>query len=150
MDNKTLIKWLNWFYTLEMSQVDLYLNQAKKSSDYYIGNVLLRIAEIEAGHAKIFNNFLVKLGSKPAKIDSLISRITGNIPGHITPLFGTVNFFLYNYMLETIAIKDYKLLLRSLDKKTELQHELANILVDNLIDEDLHRLWFKEQRDSLI
>lgn len=124
MDNKTLIRWLNWFYALEMSQVDLYLNQARNSSDYYIANALLRIAEIEAGHAEILNKFLLKLGTKPAKIDSLISRITGNIPGQITPYLGTVNFFLYNYTLETIAIRDYKYLLRSLDQKKNCRPNL--------------------------
>lgn len=132
-----------------MSQVDLYLNQAKKSNDNYIANVLLRVAEIEAEHAKTFKKFIIKLDSKPAKIDSLISRVTGYIPGQITPLFSTANLFLFNYTLETIAINDYKLFLKFLNTKIKLQRELASLLLKNLIDEDLHRLWFKEQMESL-
>lgn len=149
MDDKTLIKWLNWFYTLEMSQVNLYLNQAKKTNDDYIAHVLLKVAEIEAKHAEMFYNFIRKLGSKPFKLDSLISKIIGHVPGQITPITGTVNLFLYNYTLETIAIADYKKLLSDMEIKSNIHQELAEVLMNNMIEEDFHRLWFKDRRESL-
>ncbi len=150
MNKNTLIKWLNWFYTLEVSQVDLYLSQAKNTEDDYIAHVLLKVAESEAKHAESFSNILNKLGSKPYKIDSLLSYIAGHVPGQITPLTGTVNLFLYNYTLESIAIADYKNLLKKIKPKTELDQDLINILMSNLIDEDFHRNWFKDRRESLI
>ncbi len=150
MNKNTLIKWLNWFYTLEVSQVDLYLTQAKNTEDDYIAHVLLKVAESEAKHAELFSDILNRLGSKPYKIDSLISYIAGHIPGQITPLTGTVNLFLYNYTLETIAIADYKKLLKMIEPKTDLDQDLITILMSNLIDEDFHRIWFKDRRESLM
>ncbi len=150
MNKNTLIKWLNWFYTLEIGQVDLYLSQAKKSEDDYIAHVLLKVAETEASHAELFSDILNRLGNKPYKIDSLLSYITGHIPGLITPLTGTVNLFLYNYTLESIAIADYKNLLKLVEAKTDLEKDLIDILISNLIEEDFHRIWFKDRRESLI
>jgi len=149
MEDSTLIKWLNWFYTLETGQVDLYLSQAKKSKDDYIAHVLLKVAETEANHAEMFNDIIIRMGAKPYKIDSLISYITGHIPGIITPLTGTVNLFLYNYTLETIAIADYKSLLKKINPRTDLHQDLIKILMNNLIEEDFHRIWFKNRRESL-
>ncbi|MFW6287587.1 MAG: demethoxyubiquinone hydroxylase family protein [bacterium] len=149
MKDNTLIKWLNWFYTLEIGQVDLYLTQAKKSEDDYIAHVLLKVAETEARHAELFSDILNRMGTKPYKIDSLISYITGHIPGLITPLTGTANLFLYNYTLETIAIREYKNLIRSIDVKSDLHQDLVNILMSNLIEEDFHRIWFKDRRESM-
>lgn len=149
MNKDKLLKWLNWFYTLEMSQVELYLNQAKKSNDGYIANALLKVAESEAKHAEQFKDIIEKMGSKPLLIGKLASRIIGYIPGQITPLVGTVNLFLYNYTLETIAINDYKLLLNSLDMNSKLEYELATVLFKNMIEEDFHRVWFTESLKRL-
>lgn len=149
MNDATLLKWLNWFYTLETSQVDLYLSQAKKNEDDYITLVLLKIAETESKHAEMFNDIIVRMGARPYKIDAFISYITGHIPGMITPLTGTVNSFLYNYTLETIAIGDYKSLLKKIKPRTDIHQDLINILISNLIEEDFHRIWFKDRRKSL-
>ncbi|MFW6035840.1 MAG: demethoxyubiquinone hydroxylase family protein [Halothermotrichaceae bacterium] len=149
MKDSTLIKWLNWFYTLEMGQVDLYLSQAKKSEDPYIAHVLLKVAEVEASHAELFSDILKRMGSRPYMIDSLLSYITGHIPGLITPITGTTNLFLYNYTLETIAIADYKMLLKKIEPVTDLHQDLINILMSNLIEEDFHRIWFKDRRESM-
>lgn len=149
MNDSKLILWLNWFYTLEVGQVDLYLSQAKKSEDPYIANVLLKVAETEARHAELFSDILRRMGTKPNKVDALLSYIAGHIPGMVTPLTGTVNLFLYNYTLETIAMKDYKMLLKKVKPETDLHQDLINILISNLIEEDFHRIWFKDRRKSL-
>ncbi|MEJ6950356.1 demethoxyubiquinone hydroxylase family protein [Natronospora cellulosivora (SeqCode)] len=150
MNENTLIKWLNWFYSLEVGQVDLYLSQAKKSEDEYISRVLLKTAETEVKHAELFSDIINRMGYKPYKIDILISYITGHIPGLITPLVGTVNFFYYNYMIETLAMADYKKLLKMIEPKSDLYQDLINMLMNNLIEEDYHRVWFKDRRESLI
>lgn len=149
MDDNILLKWLNWFYSLEIGQVDLYINQAKKCKDMYIAHALLNVAEIECKHAEMFNDIIVRLGSKPYKIDSLISYITGYLPGQLTPLTGTVNQFFYNYTIETIAIEDYKKLIKKVEPRSEVHQYLLNILMSNMIDEDFHRIWFKDRRESL-
>lgn len=149
LNDKVLLRWLNWFYTLEMGQIDLYVNQAKQSNDDYIKHVLLKIAEIELNHARMFKDIIIRLGSKPLKIDSLLSYITGLLPGKLTPLFGTVNFFYYNYVIETMAIYDYKKLIKKIEPDSVLHCDLLDILTNNLVEEDIHRSWFKDRRESL-
>lgn len=152
MKKNSLLNWLNWFYTLEVSQVHLYLNQARSSknnSKNYIARVLLKTAEIEAEHAINFDKIFKKLNTKPARINSLFSYLTGFIPGKFTPGLGTENFFYYNYTLETIAMDHYQKFINKLEPDNQLHSELLELLVNNLIEEDLHRLWFKGMRQKL-
>ncbi|WP_041605679.1 demethoxyubiquinone hydroxylase family protein [Halothermothrix orenii] len=150
MEDSKLLKWLNWFYTLELAQTDLYLNQAKGSKDRYMARVLIKLGEIEKTHALRFSDIIVKLGGKPTRIGALFSYLSGYIPGRLTPYIGTVNLFYVNYMMETIAIRDYKGLIKKINPKRKYRKELLDILVENLIDEDLHRSWFKDRRESLL
>lgn len=149
MNKNILLKWLNWFYTLEMSQVELYLNQARYSNDAYLASVLLSMAETETGHAKSIKEIIFKLDSRPMLIDKLLSQIIGFIPGRLSSFIGNYNLLWYNYILESVAVNDYRFFLNSLDLNSKIDRELAGILLNNMIEEDLHRLWFKGQRDSL-
>lgn len=149
MQRDILIKWLNWFYTLEMSQVELYLTQARHSNDDYLANVLLTLAATEIRHAESIKEIIIKLDSQVMLIDKLLSQIIGYIPGQVSPFIGKSNLYYYNYSLESIAVHDYKLFLKSLDFNSKIERDLAPLLLNNMIDEDLHRLWFKGQRKSL-
>ncbi len=150
MDNVSLLAWLNWFYTLEVSQVHLYLNQAKSSKNNnndYIAHVLLKVAEIEAEHAVNFEKIFKKLDTEPASINSLFSYLTGSIPGKLTSGLETANFFYYNYLLETIAMDHYQKFINKIEPDSEFNSDLLELLLNNLIEEDLHRLWFQGMRD---
>ena len=74
MQRDILIKWLNWFYTLEMSQVELYLTQARHSNDDYLANVLLTLAATEIRHAESIKEIIIKLDSQVMLIDKLLSQ----------------------------------------------------------------------------
>ncbi|MFW6270286.1 MAG: hypothetical protein ACOC4G_09420 [Bacillota bacterium] len=57
--------------------------------------------------------------------------------------------FFLNYHLETLAYKDYLSFFRKLDSRKKHHKELAEVLLSNLIEEDLHRNWFISQREAL-
>jgi len=146
--NDALLKLaLNWFYTMELTQLDLYLNQAKRSKDDYIARVLVKTAEIELKHALGFKKFILKLGGEPTRLGELFSFLSGYIPGRLTNYFGTVNLFTYNYTLESIAIRDYRHLISKLKPVNETRKRLLDFLVDNLIEEDFHRSWFLSKKE---
>ncbi len=140
---------LNWFYTLELSQVDLYLNQAKRSKDEYIARILVAVAEIELNHAQGFEKFILELGGHPVRLGEIFSYLSGYIPGRLTNYFGTVNLFTYNYTLETIAIRDYRSLISRLDPVNDTQKRLLEFLINNLVEEDFHRSWFLSEKEKL-
>ena len=50
MDKETLISKLNWFYSLEINQVDLYMAQSKTFKGSYESVVFERTAYIEQQH----------------------------------------------------------------------------------------------------
>ncbi len=148
--NDTILKLaLNWFYTLELAQVDLYLNQAKRCKDDYIARILTKAAEVELKHARGFEKFILDLQGHPTRIGELFSFISGFVPGTITPYLGKIAQFTYNYTLETIAIRDYKTLISHLEPENETRKMLLNFLVDNLIEEEFHRSWFIDEREKM-
>ncbi|MFW6270285.1 MAG: hypothetical protein ACOC4G_09415 [Bacillota bacterium] len=67
MTDRKLLLYLNWFYTLELSQVNFYLSQAEKSEDEYISHFLLHLVEIEINHARKIKSFIDLFGEIPVR-----------------------------------------------------------------------------------
>lgn len=148
MTDKKVLLYLDWFYTLELSQVDFYLTQAERSEDEYISHMLLHLVDREIIHAKRIKKHINILGGEPTKIGSSLSKISGFL-SEFTTYFGTVNMFLLNYSLETLALHDYAHFLRKIDVHNRERKELVEDLFQNLMDEDLHRNWFISKREGL-
>jgi len=68
MDREKLISKLNWFFNLELNQVDLYTSQSKHSHDPYVKIAFERIAYIEQQHVDNIADKIKELGGKPGKI----------------------------------------------------------------------------------
>lgn len=145
MDKSQLIHELNWFYTLELNQVELYTAQSKKVDDQYISKVLEKSAEIEEGHVYNIAAKIKELGGKPTALGNLLGPLTGKIGGNIIPLAGLINMLKANVMLEKKAMSDYKELI----SKVENDKGLVELLWSNLIEEDLHTAWFNNKAQQL-
>ncbi|MCW3490703.1 ferritin-like domain-containing protein, partial [Dethiobacter alkaliphilus] len=65
MDSKELIHKLNWFYSLELNQVDLYMAQSNQIDDIYIRKALERASYVEQQHVDNIAEIIKELGSKP-------------------------------------------------------------------------------------
>ena len=140
MTEDKLIPKLNWFYNLELNQVDLYTAQSKAEKDDYISLAFKRIAYIEQQHIYNIGSLIKKLGYKPPPMADIITPIIGNILGKGLSLTGTASVLKANILIEQKAMKDYKELIHSLDRNND--KEIIQILQSNLIDEDLHAAWF--------
>ncbi|EEG78861.1 ferritin-like domain-containing protein [Dethiobacter alkaliphilus] len=144
MDSKELIHKLNWFYSLELNQVDLYMAQSNQIDDIYIRKALERASYVEQQHVDNITEIIKELGSKPTALGDVISPVLGKIGGNLTSLTGLVPMLKANILIERKAMSDYKNLLLKVSDQ-----EIFNILWSNLIDEDFHTSWFSSKVQEL-
>lgn len=141
MDTDTLISKLNWFYSLELNQVDLYNAQSKTFKGRYSGIVFERCAYIEQNHVDNIREKIKELGGKPSVLGDIISPIIGNIAGELISMTGLEDTLAINIMIEQKAMKDYNDLIEQLHQDND--KELTKILQHNFVDEHLHTEWFR-------
>jgi bacterioferritin len=149
MDRAQLILKLNWFYSLELSQVDLYQAQSKTFKNSYYGLSFERIAYVEQQHVDNLGSKIKELGGQPSKLGDVISPILGSVGGKLISLAGLENTLKANILLETKAMQDYRDLIYTVKQMEQHNDELLKILESNFIDEDLHTAWFAVIIDRL-
>lgn len=138
MESKKIMAKLNWFYSLELNQVDLYMAQSKKTEDIYISKVLERASYIEQQHVDNIAAKIKKLGGLPTVLGDVVSPLLGKTLGAITGALGIVPLLKADIILEEKAMSDYKDFILKAGKDSEL----FSLLWANLIDEDFHTSWF--------
>jgi len=143
MDMDTLISKLNWFYSLELNQVDLYNAQSKTFKGRYSGIVFERCAYIEQNHVDNIGEKIKELGGKPTVLGDIISPIIGKIAGELISKTGLEDTLAINIMIEQKAMKDYNELIDKLHQDNYDDKELTKILQHNFVDEHLHTEWFR-------
>ena len=148
MDKDTLLARLNWFYSLELNQVDLYMAQSKKVEDTYTSVTFERVAFIEQQHADNIAETIKEFGGKPTSLGDVIAPIIGSFVGTLLPLVGLGNSLKVNILLEERAMQDYQNLINAIQDDQGLK-ELLKILQFNQIDEDFHTAWFSEKLKKL-
>ncbi|WP_028306959.1 ferritin-like domain-containing protein [Desulfitibacter alkalitolerans] len=145
MNQQQIINKLNWFYSLELNQVDLYMAQSKRVGDIYFSKVFERAAYIEQQHVDNIAEKIKELGSKPTILGDVMAPILGKISGNIVSTAGILPMLKANILLEQKAISDYKDFILKAGKDPEL----FNLLWSNLIDEDFHVSWFSRKVQEL-
>jgi len=146
LDIQKVIRKLNWFYSLELNQVDLYSEESRKTSDQYLKKTLERIANIEQQHAETIAQTINELGKKPTAVGNVLAPALGKITGKSISMMGMENLLKFNIILEKKAMKDYRNFILKIHPTYK---ELAHILYSNLIDEDLHIAWFTKKLKKL-
>jgi len=141
MDTDTLISKLNWFYSLELNQVDLYNAQSKTFKGRYSGIVFERCAYIEQNHVDNIGEKIKELGGKPTVLGDIISPIIGKVAGELISMTGLEDTLAINIMIEQKAMKDYNDLIEKVQQHGD--KELTRILQHNFVDEHLHTEWFR-------
>lgn len=144
MNEKEIISKMNWFYSLELNQVDIYTAQSKAMEDIYLAKTLARIAVIEQQHVDNIAAEIRRRGAEPTLLGDVIFPILGKVAGSLTGLMGPKTVLKVGIDLEEKAMQDYKdFIIRVGDE------HLFKLLWDNLIDEDLHTAWFANKLKEL-
>lgn len=149
MDKEQLITRLNWFYSLELNQVDLYTSQSSSFNKRYSGLVFERIAYMEQQHVDNIAHTIKELGANPSPLGDVLSPMIGSIAGKLISLTGLEDVLKINIMIEQKAMKDYKQLINTLKQKENKRSELIRLLEYNFIDENLHTEWFKTKLSQI-
>lgn len=143
MDKETLISKLNWFYSLELNQVDLYNAQSKAFKGSYAGLVFERCAYLEQNHVDNIGEKIKELGANPTVLGDIISPIIGKVAGGLISIAGLEDTLAANILIEQKAMNDYNDLIEKLYQAKNSDPELIKILQHNFVDEHLHTEWFR-------
>lgn len=143
MNKKQLLSKLNWFYSLELNQVDLYMAQSRAFKGSYESIVFERTAWVEQQHVDNIGDTIKEFGGRPTRFGSIVSPVIGRIAGKVIALFGVEATLKADILIENKAMKDYTDLINSI--RDEYGEELEKILEHNLVDEDVHTAWFTER-----
>lgn len=143
MEKEKLLSRLNWFYSLELNQVDLYMAQCKTFEGSYESMVFERTAYIEQQHVDNIAAKIRELGGTPTKFGDVIAPILGELAGELISYTGIENTLKANILIERKAMADYTDLINTIGD--EYGEELKKILQHNLVDEDVHTAWFNER-----
>jgi bacterioferritin len=148
MERGQILSKLNWFYNLELNQVDLYMSQSGSFKDTYVSSAFERIAYIEQQHVDNIAEKIKEMGGTPSKVGDVIFPIVGSIAGKVVSLGGLERVLKANILIENKAMQDYRTMIASL-KESSYDEELMKILEHNLVDEDLHTAWFKTRLEEM-
>ena len=140
MNKPDLIARLNWFYSLELNQVDLYIAQSNTFTGSYESLVFERTALIEQQHVENIAAHIRELGETPTKLGDVLSPIIGEVAGSVISLTGVENTLKANILIEQKAMHDYTDLINII--QDQYGPKLKKTLQHNLVDEDVHTAWF--------
>ncbi|HHW11772.1 MAG TPA: ferritin-like domain-containing protein [Firmicutes bacterium] len=146
MEREDLLRKLNWFYSLEVSQTELYLAQSKKFKGSYESIVFERTALVEQQHVERLTAVIRELGGEPHIIGDVISPLFGGLLGRTLAFTGLKKTLQGNIKIENKAMADYVALHKEVG--TEFGPELQAVLQHNLVDEDVHTAWFARRLED--
>ncbi len=145
MTKEKIIKQLNIFYGLELFQVDVYTSQSKWVNDIYMRKVFERMAVIEQQHVDNLASKIREMGATPSKIVEMTTPYAGALTGKTLSLTHLKTALKTNIVFEREAMKMYKDFIMGVGS----DEELFELLWGNLIDEDLHAVWFTNKLKEL-
>lgn len=138
MNKDEIISALNWFYGLEIEQVDLYKTQSRRVDDIYMKKALERIAAIEQQHVDNIASLIKNMGVNPSPVGDILGPIIGKVMGHAVGLAGEAVILKVDIAVEEKAMKDYKNFILMSGGWPDLFEQLWS----HLLDEDFHTAWF--------
>lgn len=141
MNEEELVKKLNWFYTLEITQVENYLIQSKAIDDKYLKVSLERVAFSEESHVDNISKIIIALGHSPNIVGDVLSPIIGVSMGKIISLTDLSTMMRLNIKVEAKAATDYREMIEQLTN-SQGEKGVLHTLRMNMIDEDMHASWF--------
>lgn len=143
MEREDLLRKLNWFYTLEVSQVGLYVAQSKKFKGSYESIVFERTALVEEEHVDRLAAVIRELGGEPHQVGDVISPLFGGLLGKTLAFTGLKKTLQGNIKIEKKAMTDYVSLLEQVG--AAFGPAVETVLQHNLVDEDVHTAWFVQR-----
>ena len=136
-----LILRLKEFYLLEMLQLTLYESQMGSLQNEYIEHAYQRIIELERHHVDFYKETLHQHGEKIPRISGGLFSLAGHFLGEVVlDLTTAENRYKLAHAVEFKAIEMY----RAFIMEAWEHPDICKRLWHNMIDEEFHLLWFKD------
>jgi len=142
MDSGQLIYRLKEFYVLEVYQLELYKSQIESLENEYIRHAYERFVELERHHVDFYAQLLAEHDENVPVITGGLSALAARFSGNVMDLTGAENRYKFGVVVETKAIEMYRALIMEAWEHPDLVKKLWH----NMIDEELHLLWFKDNQ----
>lgn len=132
---------LKEFYILEMLQLTLYESQMGSLQNEYIEHVYARMVELERHHVDFFKEILRQHDQEVPVISGGLTSLASHFMGGILLDFTTAeNRYKLGIAVENKAIEMY----RAFIMEAWEYPDLCKRLWHNMIDEEFHLLWYKD------
>lgn len=136
-----LILRLKEFYVLEMFQLTLYESQKADLQNEYIEHAYERIIELERHHVDYYKSKIEELGQEVPKLSGGLTALAGRfLGGVVLDLTTAENRYKMGMAVENKAIEMH----RALIMEAWEYPVICKRLWHNMIDEEFHLLWFKD------
>jgi len=142
-----LILRLKEFYVLEMFQLTVYESQKADLQNEYIEHGYERIIELERHHVDYFKSKLEELGHQVPKLAGGLTSLAGRFLGGVAlDLTTAEDHYKMGMAVENKAIEMYRVLIM---ETWEDHPDICKRLWHNMIDEEFHLLWFKDNHKHI-
>ncbi|KJS87676.1 MAG: hypothetical protein JM58_03110 [Peptococcaceae bacterium BICA1-8] len=134
------------FYLLELLQLKMYESQLDSLENDYIRHAYERMVELEQGHVDFYKNYLIENNIDIPTIPGGLMALAGKFLGKSLDLTSADNRYKLGAAVETKAIEMYHAFILETWDDPNFNRRLWH----NMIDEELHLLWFKDNQKSFI
>lgn len=136
-----LILRLKEFYLLELFQLTLYESQMGSFQNEYIEHAYQRIIELERHHVDYYKETLLQHGAEVPYFSGSLTSLAGHfLGGPLLDLSTAENRYKLGMAVESKAIEMY----RAFVMEAWEHPEICRRLWHNMVDEEFHLLWFKD------
>ncbi|WP_366924647.1 ferritin-like domain-containing protein [Metallumcola ferriviriculae] len=137
-----LILRLKEFYLLELLQLKMYQSQLGSLQDEYLRAVYERMIQSERRHVTFYEQLLMEHQQKIPSIPGGVTSLVGMFLGEAADITSAKNRYKLGAAVENKAIEMYRALILETADRPDLQKGLWH----NMIDEEFHLLWFKDNQ----
>ncbi len=129
------------FYLLEMFQLTLYESQKGSLQNEYIEHVYERMIELERQHVDFYKGLLGQFDEEVPIFSGGLTSLAGHVLGGVAlDLTTAENRYKLGLAVETKAIEMYRVFIVEFAEYPEIQKRAWH----NMIDEEFHLLWYKD------
>lgn len=148
MDSTHLLYKLKEFYVLETYQLDLYSAQLKSLEEPHLRRTYEHLVHREQKHVDFYAKQLKEVDSGPPLVLGPAFEAAGFVSGKALDLLSLKDRYKLGMAVENKAVDMYQKFIQMASNDPKLK-ELTRHLWYNMIDEEFHQYWFKEQLSRL-
>lgn len=148
MEKGHLLFKLKQFYVLESYQLDLYRSQLKSIEEPHIKRAYELLVNRETQHVDYYAKTLKEYGSRPPLVLGPAFVAAGFVTGKALDLMGLKERYQIGIAVENKAVDMYQEFIQMASDDPRLT-DLTKQLWYQMIDEEFHQYWFKEQLSRL-